>query len=378
MGVIMIQEEALKRVTGVLAPKTLNKMQIEMFRRVLNEQSYRKIARKLDREYSYIKDVGAEGRLLTQLLGINPGIGFKLLKNQSSLSEKGTTQYYSQKLKHLLELQIEQLATQPQIQWTRMVYQDPQMPERQQVIEASQMPFSIAKETLAYLQTEGWLANVLSTLAVKPINLETIEKGFYYCYFGESSQPNQYLLLFVKKPLSHTYQQFIKRTAASISEYLDEHQQNWQHRQKIQILEDIVQRVGHQLRHPLSLINLYARNLSCLLPKSKEQEQASVICKTVQGLDRTLIKIVHCARSEKLQMVLQDLRSLVYKTLEEFQGWISEKDLLVCCAERSLTFKLDSLQIKQAIGNLLNNTIHFSFKKQQFSLIGKSSRTMYC
>ncbi|MFN6566204.1 hypothetical protein [Dendronalium sp. ChiSLP03b] len=57
----------------------------------------------------------------------NPGIGLKLLKNLSPQSEKGTPQYYTQKLKHFLQLQIDQLAAQPQIQWTRVVYQDPQM-----------------------------------------------------------------------------------------------------------------------------------------------------------------------------------------------------------------------------------------------------------
>jgi signal transduction histidine kinase len=290
----------------------------------------------------------------------NPSIGLKLLKNLSPQSEKGTPQYYTRKLKHFLQLQIEQLAAQPQIQWTRVVYQDPQMSDCHQVIETSQMPFSFAKETLAYLQTEGWLANVSSALALKPIDAEIIEKGFYYCHFGESSQPNQYLLLFSKGPLSHTQRQFIKRTAASIGEYLDEHQQNWQHRQKIQVLEHLVQRVGHQLRHPLGLISLYAHNLSHLLPRSKEQEQASVICKTAHSLNQTLTEIVQCASSKNLQIVPQDIRSLVHKTLEEFQGWISEKDIQVCCSDRTLILKLDPLQIKQAISNLLSNAIHFS------------------
>ncbi|MEH2364207.1 sensor histidine kinase [Nostoc sp.] len=289
-----------------------------------------------------------------------PGIGLKLLKNLSPQSEKITPQYYTQKLKHFLQLQIDQLAAQSQIQWARVVYQDPQISDRQQVLEASQIPFSFAKDTLAYLQTENWLANVSSALALKPIDSETIEKGFYYCHFSESSQPNQYLLLFANGSLSHTHRQFIKRTAASIGEYLDEHQQNWQHRQKIQILEHLVQRVGHQLRHPLGLISLYAHNLSHLLPRSKEQEQASVICKTAHGLNQTLTEIVQCASSKKLQIVPQDISSLVHKTLEEFQGWISEKDLQVCCADRPLILKLDPLQIKQAISNLLSNAIHFS------------------
>ena len=289
-----------------------------------------------------------------------PSIYTKLFKNLSPQSDKGTPQYFTQKLKHFLQLQIDQLAAQPQIQWTKVVYQDPQMPNCRQVLETSQMPFTFAKQTSDYLQTEGWLADVSSALSPKPIDSKIIEKGFYYCHFGETKQLNRYLLLYANGPLSYTHRQFIKRTAASIGEYLDEHQQNWQHRQKIKILEDLVQRVGHQLRHPLGLISLYAHNLSQLLSKGKEQEQASVICKTARDLDRTLTEIVQSASSKKLQLVPQDIRSLVHKTVEEFQGWILEKDLQICCADRPLALEIDPLQIKQAINNLLSNAIHFS------------------
>lgn len=283
----------------------------------------------------------------------NPSISLKLLK--SSIPQSHTW-----KLNHFLQLQIDQLAAQSQIQWAKVVYQDPQKANCQQVIEASQKPRLFAQKTLNYLQNECWLPKTSSALALKPIDSEVIEKGFYYCHFSEPSQPNQYILLFAQEPLSYTHRQFIKRTAASIAEYLDVHQQNWQHRQKIQILEDIVQRVGHQLRHPLSLISLYAHNLSRLLPISKEQEQAIVIGKTACSLSQTLTEIVQCASSKKLQIVPQDIRSLVYKTLEEFQGWIVEKDIQVCCTDRTLTWNLDPLQIKQAIANLLSNAIHFS------------------
>lgn len=89
-------------------------------------------------------------------------------------------------------------------------------------------------------------------------------------------------------------------------------------------------------------------------------------------------EIVQRASNEKLHAVLHDRYSLVYKMLEVFQERISKKDFLCYCADRSFTLKIDSLQIKQAIGNLLKNTIHFSPKKQRFSSIGTSSRTMYC
>jgi WD40 repeat protein len=67
----MTQEEALKKVTKALAPETLSELQIDIFRRSWNKQSYHKIAWELNHEYSYIKDVGAElWQLLAQALKI--------------------------------------------------------------------------------------------------------------------------------------------------------------------------------------------------------------------------------------------------------------------------------------------------------------------
>ncbi len=287
----------------------------------------------------------------------NPGKGLKLLKKIQT-QKTGALQCRTGKLGHFLQLQIEQLATQAQIQWVQAVYYDPLMPERQ-TLEASQLPFS-HPESLSELQTEKWLVDSLSASTLKPVVSSGVETGFYYYGFEGQSQPNQYLLLFINGLPSYDCRQFIKRTAASIGAYLDEYQQNCQQRQQIQVLEDVVQRVGHQLRHPLSLINLYAHNLKRLLPNGKEQDQASVIGKTAHSLNQSLTEIMQCASSKKLQITSQDLRSLVLKTLEEFQGWIEEKHLQICCSDRALTLKLDPLQIKQALSNLLSNAIHFS------------------
>lgn len=274
--------------------------------------------------------------------------------------ETKTFQHRAQKLQHLLQLQIDLLAAQSQIKWVEVVYHNPQISARRQVLKASQTSFPGSKETQTYLQTEQWLGDFTNALTLKPIVAKLIEPGFYYCQFGGQSQPNQYLLLFVEGPLTHSCRQLIKRIAAGIGEYLDDYRQNEQQHQQIEILEDIVQRVGHQLRHPLSLINLYAHNLNRLLPEGQEQEQASVICKTANSLNQSLTEIVQCASSEKLQLVPQDLRSLVLKTLEDFHGLITEKHLQIRCSNDSLFLKLDPLQIKQAFSNLLSNAIHFS------------------
>ncbi|KAM3113727.1 NB-ARC domain-containing protein [Phormidesmis sp. 146-33] len=66
----MTQEEALEKIKLALSPAILSELQIDIFRRTWNQQSYQKIARESNHEHSYIKDVGAElWKLLSQTLG---------------------------------------------------------------------------------------------------------------------------------------------------------------------------------------------------------------------------------------------------------------------------------------------------------------------
>jgi WD40 repeat protein len=67
----MTQEEALAQAIDALAPVCLSDLQIDIFRRAWNKQSYHKISGELNHEYSYIKDVGAElWKLLSEAFGI--------------------------------------------------------------------------------------------------------------------------------------------------------------------------------------------------------------------------------------------------------------------------------------------------------------------
>jgi WD40 repeat protein len=94
----MTLEEALTIVTAALAPQSLSKLQIGVFRGAWNGQSYLKISRELKHEYSYIKDIGAElWRSLSQALGT------KVTKLNL---EEALTQYVQQGLaRHLATMQ---------------------------------------------------------------------------------------------------------------------------------------------------------------------------------------------------------------------------------------------------------------------------------
>jgi WD40 repeat protein len=98
-GVVLTYEEALAMVTTALAPKSLSKLQIDVFREAWNKQSYRKIALELNHEYSYIKDVGAE---LWQLVSEALGILVTKLNLQDTLAT-----YYLQRSSHNLSASLQ-------------------------------------------------------------------------------------------------------------------------------------------------------------------------------------------------------------------------------------------------------------------------------
>jgi hypothetical protein len=85
----MTYEEAFALVTATIAPQSLSELQINVLRGAWNKQSYHQISQKLNHEYSYIKDVGAQ---LWQLLTQELEIGVTKLNLQDVL-----TQYALQK-----------------------------------------------------------------------------------------------------------------------------------------------------------------------------------------------------------------------------------------------------------------------------------------
>ncbi len=67
----MTQEDALNIIARALAPESLTPLQINIFIRAWNKQSYVKIAQELNHQYTYITDVGSElWKLLSQKLKI--------------------------------------------------------------------------------------------------------------------------------------------------------------------------------------------------------------------------------------------------------------------------------------------------------------------
>ncbi|MDV2997182.1 MAG: Adaptive-response sensory-kinase SasA [Chroococcidiopsis sp. SAG 2025] len=294
-----------------------------------------------------------------KILNLNRSL--KLISGSNPLVlERNSSTNSSKKLCHFLQFQLEQLITQSAIAWAQIIYIDPLSGARRQVVAAeTPLPFSL--DLLSELRSETWLVEFPPAFSLLQIVGDRLENTVvYFCPYGYQQQQCQYLLIVAKDILSLSWQQYIQQTAVLVSEYLERHVESLQQQHQIQILEQIIQRVGHQLRQPLSLIGLYAETLYCSLTQGSLQDRAAIIRETTQDLDRNLTELIYCSDSETLRFTLQDLQSLVVESLQGFQAWIAEKQLQVRYPDMSVVLSLDRLQMKQVFDNLLSNAIHFS------------------
>lgn len=291
-----------------------------------------------------------------QLASLKPGL--KLSSDTTSSLERKPSVAASNKLSRFLQLQVEQLAREA-IAWVQIVYNDPFSGSQRQIIQAAKTSLP-PPETESQLRSEAWLEDFPPAFTLNQIVLDRDNTVLYFCPFSYQHQQCQYLLFAVEGILSPSLQQFIQQTAVLLSEYLESYLESVQQQHQIQLLEQIVQRVGHQLRQPLSLIGLYAENLYRKLPQGLMQEQAAIIRETMQDLDRNLTELIYCSGDETLRITLQDLRCLVVESLQGLQGWIDQKQLAVSLPDTSVILSLDRIQMKQVFDNLLSNAIHFS------------------
>lgn len=266
----------------------------------------------------------------------------------------------SSELQSYCQIQVKQLVSQSPIFWTRIVYYDLFLEARQEITEDAQVQ-SISPEALAYLSSEFWLQDYPLAFTLNQLILPSLPStSSYICPLGYRNQKPEYILILAHTPLSPELQESVKQCAILLGKYLDLFLNCGQQQAEIQLLEQILQRAGHQLRNPLALIGLYTENLCLGLPAGPWQEQATIIRETIQDLDRNLTELIYCGQGTKLRVVLQDLQTLVAESILRLQPWLQQKHLQVCYPDTSIVLAADPLQLKQVFDNLFSNAVYFS------------------
>ncbi|WP_341528594.1 HAMP domain-containing sensor histidine kinase [Nostoc sp. UHCC 0302] len=282
-------------------------------------------------------------------------LGFSIQK-----LENGSNYLSSSDIQNFCQLKSEQLTSQDPIFFARIVYNDCLFKAHQEVINYSQYQTPFSQKILAYLRSEAWLIDFPPAFTLHEFRLKDFSYICYICPIGYRNQKPEYIQIITHEPLSESLQLYIKRSAILLSKYVDIYLDYKRQKTEIQLLEDILHRVGHQLRNSLGLIGLYAHNLYLGLKDSPWKEQATIIGESIQDLDTNLNELIDCGQSAKLRVTSQNLRSLVVESITNLQPLINQKQLKISIPDTSTVLKIDRLQIKQVFDNILSNAVHFS------------------
>lgn len=263
-------------------------------------------------------------------------------------------------LQNFCQIQAEQLTSQYPIFCARLVYHDCLFKAHQEVISyaPNQTPFSA--KTLAYLRSEAWMQEFPLAFDLQEFKLQDSQSICYICPIGYKNQKPEYIQIIAHESISTELQKSVQQAAMLLSKYADIYLAYGRQKSEIQLLEEILHRVGHQLRNSLGLISLYAHNLYLGLQEKTSQEQAKIIRESIEDLDNNLTQLLSCGQGAKLRVSLQDLRSLVMESVISLQPLINQKQLKINLPDTSTILAIDRLQIKQVFDNLLSNAVHFS------------------
>lgn len=260
-------------------------------------------------------------------------------------------------LSRFCEVQIAQIAAHFPIIWAQIVYHDPFLNAHQEVVSREE---ALDPRTRNELRSKLALSDFPPVLTLKELPLASSVGQGYLCPIGYKNYQSEHLLIVTKQPLSSSLKKYLISCAELISNHCNLYSSLYYKSAENSLLEQIVHRVGHQLRNPLSLISLYAENLRLELSASSCQSQAAIIRDTVQDLLSNLNDLIYCGKSSQLRIALHDIHLLMAETMQELQPWMQEKQLKISYSPESVMLMVDRVQIRQVFTNLLSNAIHFS------------------
>lgn len=234
-------------------------------------------------------------------------------------------------------------------------------------------PGYFSAETIQYLASEQWLETTTQPMTVCSVDLDLpaqIAENTYICtYRVENASKHDchrdlaltgYCLLWSHQPLTDLQKYWIERQVFHLQTQQWNTLAQLQLNQQIQTLKQTLHGAEHQLRTPLSLIEIYADLLQQKLSDKALRQQAQHIFKTVREINISLKRLTHWDNQSRSERVRCDLKPLVVECIEELRPYLEQKSIGILCDPRSLLLRVDPWQMKQVFMNLLNNAIAFS------------------
>ncbi|MEM1253656.1 MAG: HAMP domain-containing sensor histidine kinase [Cyanobacteria bacterium P01_H01_bin.21] len=215
-------------------------------------------------------------------------------------------------------------------------------------------------EITSYLEPKRWITENLPFLELMPLSLDSSESCAYVCGLRQTETRCEYLLLWTQEHVSKFQRELIKENAQLLHQYLALYQENQRQQEKIQLLEHTIQRLNHQLRNPLALINLYAETIVLDAKNETQKSKAKCIRQTAENISDKLEDLLACGKQASLKKENHNLLALLQNVVQLLKPRIDAKQLTIAQPSQAMSVMVDGWQFEQVLQNLLDNAIYYS------------------
>lgn len=266
-------------------------------------------------------------------------------------------------LARICQSQVDQLAARLPLRAAWIVYQNQDFCRRRVVATANAGEAGSNGHT--YLESEAWIQHRQWPAGrLLPLPEQRIASA-YALVLGpnrdrQAHSGPDYLLLWCRQPLTPEQQDWIQHEANLVAHLLQLNRRYCRQQTEIELLEQLVHQVGHQISNPLAIIRLSAETLHHDLPQTIYQEQVSLICMTAERLKVHLNHLIQCGRRSSLNIAPHNLQEILAESLQELRPCFDQQQIQVQVATSYVDVAVDRIQLRQVFDNLLGNAIAFS------------------
>lgn len=156
-------------------------------------------------------------------------------------------------------------------------------------------------------------------------------------------------------------------------------------KQLSELRSDFVSNVTHDLKTPLTSIYMFAESilLGHVKTKTEQKEYLSIILKETERLKRLINNILDFSKREKGKVDYYfssiNLSELVKSSINNLEYWmIAENFIIKTEIEEGIFGYVDSDALKQAVINLLSNSIKYSYNRKEIYVgLSKNENSIY-
>ena len=152
-------------------------------------------------------------------------------------------------LSRFCQRRADHLAQQETVALVRIVYQNP-CTQRHESVWSDRLDSRLSDNLRNDLNSETWLTEFPSVLSLTQISLKRYPYFGYICLIGYRNQQPEYVLSLAVKPITTDQKKQLVETTACLIDFIELYQNSLQKQSEIHLLEQVVHRVGHQLRQP--------------------------------------------------------------------------------------------------------------------------------